>query len=227
MKIYKKIFLVIVFVISNTIYCQELKDKWYFITFDMLKIVEVNFDSIKISSNNLNWDLSILTKNKDKKIVSTIEKSNKTYLITFDSIKNKVELMIIFDFQQGKSFRTPFLNEKSTFETIDQSLQFIKNDTIERFGIIYYSNQEIQRIKKLPSIQTINKQDFIKLSSQLQNEINIYKNNFQKMDLNFMFFYIYIPNKIRELITNLGYNGLVSDKDLGLLNNKFEDLPKL
>jgi hypothetical protein len=193
----------------------------------MLKIIEGNYDSVKVTSNNLDWDFKSISVNTNKKVIRTIEKSENKYLVVFDSLKNKFEIIIIFDFKQNESFRMPFLNEKSTFENVEDAVNFIKNDSIHRYGIINYSSKEINRIRLLPSLKIMSEQEYKNLNEQLQKDIDNYLENFQTMDLNSMFFYFYIPNKIRERIINLGYNGLVSDQDLGFLERNFKDVPKL
>lgn len=212
----------ILFLLVNSI-CSFSQNKingnWYTFSTDIIKIIESKYDSTQVKNTNLDWDFSKIEEGDSLKILKIISKENKFYYILKN--ENKIIICIIDDLINDISFRQTVINEeKVTFKNIARAENFIKNDTISRFGLIYYSEKEINRIKLLPSIQTISKNDYLQYLKKLIATKNESKKR-DKSDTKLMFLFLHLPNKAREILINQNYNALVSDRELNEINKKF------
>lgn len=201
----------------------KISGNWYTFSSDMIKIMESKYDSTYIKNTNLDWNLSKIEDKNHLKILKIIPKKDKFYYILNDESKNndQIILSIIDHISDNISFRLPLLDEeKITFESISKAEKFINNDTISRPGLIYYSEKEIHRIKSLPNLQTITKNEYLIYLKTLLKVKNDYKKN-KKPDMNLMFLFLYLPNKAREILINQNYNALISDEEFNEVKNKF------
>ena len=214
----------ILFLLVNSI-CSFSQNKisgnWYTFSTDIIKIIESKYDSTQVKNTNLDWDFSKIEEGDSLKILKIISKENKFYYILNNEKENKIILCIIDDITEDISFRQTVVDEKKvTFKNISNAEKFIKKDTISRFGLIYFSEKEINRIKLLPSLQTISKNDYLQYLKKLVATKNASKKS-DKSNTKLMFLFLHLPNKAREILINQNYNGLVSDGELNEINKKF------
>ena len=214
----------ILFLLLNSI-CSFSQNKingnWYTFSTDIIKIIESKYDSTQVKNTNLDWDFSKIEEGDSLKIVKIISKEDKLYYILNNEKENKIILSIIDNITTDISFRQTVIDEKKvTFKNISNAEKFIKKDTISRLGLIYFSEKEINRIKLLPSLQTISKNDYLQYLKTVLATKNASKKS-DKSNTKLMFLFLNLPNKAREILINQKYNGLVSDGESNEMNKKF------
>ncbi len=205
----------------------DLRNKWYTFSFDMIKVVEYNFEPILFTRNKLDWELKDLPGKEIAKIIKIIKQNNNLYYLMQDQTDTSSITISIFSLlKPDTSFIQPSASEEHTnFKNINDALNFIKADTFQRPGLTFYSQKEFDRLKSLPSPSTINKEDYKKY---LLGLINV-RQDFEsfsashKDDFGLMFFFIYIPNQARVTLASLNYNPVVTDKELEEVNDKFKN----
>lgn len=215
----KSFFAIISLLVSTNLLALNPFGKFYMFSSDIFKIKEVKIDSLSVTITDLDWNYSALHSSREMKIISKNEVGNRVNILLFDSINQVYEPMILQDIGKN-SFRTPFLSEKFKFKSAVEANKFILEDTMERYSLICLSIEEVTKIKTYRDLSNISEIDLKKLNELLCSTKMDYQNNFRNMDLNLMFYFLYMPSKTREILIDLGYNAIVPDKELGQIGNK-------
>ena len=205
----------------------ELKGKWYSFSFDMYKVVEYSFDPTNFVINNLDWELKKQPMDQLARIIKTVNsRDNLYYLLKGGRDTSIINLMICSSVSAGNSFVQSTASPKHTeFKTLADALAFIQVDTLKRPGLIFYSEKEFSRLKSLPDISTITKENYVKYLHgliQVREEFEKFAQK-SKKDFGFMFFIVYLPNQARKILADLGYNPVIDDKHVESINEKFKD----
>jgi len=229
MRLVLSIIFVFIFCSSNA--QDKLTGKWYTLSFDMLKVVQYNFEGSTFVSNKLDWTLQNQPGTQTARVIKTIQKRGNLYYLLQDISDTSVVTLAIFSsVVPNSSFvQATTSEEHTTFRNLAEALVFIEVDTLRRPGLFFYSQKEFDRVKALPDALTITK-DHYKL--YLQGLIEE-KENFKKFaskhkdEFAFMFVMVYLPNQARKVLANLGYNPVIDDQQLERVNEKFKDDPTL
>ena len=205
----------------------QLTNKWYTFSFDPIKVVEYNFTETTFLSNKLDWNLKRLPGAETGKILKVIKKNNTLYYLMQDkAAPTKVMVNIFYILKSDTSFSQPSMSEENTYQNdIKSALAFIELDTIRRPGMTFYSQKEFQRLKLLPSANTITKPDYKKYLLSIIDHKEEFENYAKehKDDFGMMFFFAFLNNQTRATLAMLGYNPLIPDKELEDINDKFND----
>lgn len=204
-----------------------LNGKWYSFSFDMYQVLEYSFDPTSFVISNLDWELKIQPGGQSARIIKTVNsRGNLYYLLKGGQDTSVISLMICSAVSAGNSFvQSTASPEHSEFKTLTDALAFIKIDTLQRPGLIFYSEKEFGRLKSLPNISTITKEDYIKYLHGLIEVREGFEKfaTISKKDFGFMFFVVYLPNQARKVLAALGYNPVIDDKHLESIDAKFKD----
>ena len=205
----------------------ELKGKWYGFSFDMFKVIECSFDPTNVVVSNLDWELKKQSGEQSGRIIKTVNsRDNVYYLLKGGQDTSIITLMICSSVSAGNSFvQSTASQEHTEFKTLTDALAFIQVDTLRRPGLILYSEKEFGRLKSLPDISTITKENYVKYLHgliQIREEFEKFTKK-SKDDFGFMFFMVYLPNQARKVLADLGYNPVIDDKHLESIDEKFKD----
>lgn len=219
----KRTLLLFSFILSFqiTAIAQKLEGTWYFLTSDMLGITQMKIETNTFTSTDMKWDFTPTIAPIKNTVLKTIEKNGNFYLILSNKKDTKLQVYVFSNFKEDTSFSYPILDdEHAVFETVQLAEKFIETDTKERFGLICYSEKEMGRIKQLKPLLEISEKEKALFQINVVEKQQIFMNRYMEMDLNFMFAYLYIPNMARNELILMGYNGIVSDAEIGKLIKK-------
>src|SRR5688572_5513163 len=218
---------VLLFAFFSSFGQNTLKGKWYTFSFDMLKVVEFNFDSPTFVSNKLDWELKNQPGMETARITKTIQSRQNLYYFLEGLVDTGVvTLLILSSLKPDSSFVLATTSEKHAhFKSPADALSFIEVDTLIRPGLIFYSQKEFERLKTLPDASTITKENYRKYLQGLIDEKIVFEKFATKHKGEFavMFFKVYLPNQARKVLANLGYNPAIDDQRLEQVNEKFKD----
>lgn len=209
----------------------KLKGNWYTFSWDMLKVVQYNFDTSSFISNKLDWELKSQPGTQTARILRVIEdRGNLYYLLQDLSDTGVVVLSIFSSVKPENSFIEATASDEHTkFKSIADALAFTESDTLSRPGLIFYSQKEFDRLRSLPKASTITKENYKKyLQGLIEGRENFERfASTHKDDFGFMFFMMYLPNQARKVLASLGYNPVIDDEQLERVGEKFKNDPAL
>ena len=222
---------VLLFVFLSSNGQDKLKGNWYTFSFDMFKVVQYSFDTATFTSNKLDWELKNQPGTQTARITKIIARRGNLYYLLQDVADTSVVTLSIFStVKPDNSFvQATASDEHTNFKSLADALAFIEIDTLSRPGLIFYSQKEFDRLKSLPDVSTITKENYKRYLQGLMEE----KANFERFaskhkdDFGMMFFFVYLPNQARKVLANLGYNPVIDDKHLEQINDKFKNDPTL
>jgi hypothetical protein len=205
----------------------QLFNKWYTFSLDPILVNEHNFANSILATKKLDWSLQDLSEADTSTVLKVVNRNNAYYYITKNSLEPaKVSVSIFYILQPGISFAEPDLSEEiSTYNSPEAALKFINADTVKRPGLTYFSQKELDRLRQLPEAITISKADYknyllsvLKKKEEFEQYARLHKNEY-----GIMFSLTYLSNQTRVVLSRLGYNPLIADKQLDALNDKFKD----
>ena len=133
------------------------QNKWYTFSYGSDKLVEYNFNSSTLISNQ---STSV---SDTVKIIKIINQNGNLYYVLYSVRYDKNIIMILSEFKPDISFiQLPAPEEITYFNNLDSALFFIESDTLRRRGMTFYAEKEVSRLKTLPDATTISKQDLKK-----------------------------------------------------------------
>jgi hypothetical protein len=210
---------------------QQLSSKWYSYSLDPILVVEYNYSGSNFIVKHLNWDLKPSPEADSSSVVKVVTKKNALYYcLKGKANPGKILVKVFYIEKPGVSFIEPDISEpRSIYNTLEAALKFIAADTIKRPGLAFYSRKELDRMQSLTDAATINKIDFKKY---LQNVIvarELYEAYAKRHtdDPGIMASFSYLSNQTRVALAQIGYNPLIGDKELDVLNDKFKDDPEI
>lgn len=207
----------------------KLTGKWYSFSWDMMKVVEYNFDTSYFFVTNLDWDLKKESATRTSQIIKTIKvHENLYYLLKSPQDTTITNLTILSDIHSDSCFKESTASEEHTnFKQSSEALQYIQLDTFKRPGLIFYSEKQFVRFKSFPAPSTITKENYKKY---LQGLIEA-RQGFERYssrhpdEFGLMFFIFFVSNQSRKILVDLGYNPIIDDKHLESIGSKFEKDP--
>jgi hypothetical protein len=206
---------------------QQLTNKWYSFSLDPILVVEYHFQNNIFTTKKLNWDLKPSPETDTATVLKVVTKKNaQYYLLKSKANPGKVLVKVFYIAQPGVSFVEPDISEPhSIYNNVEAALKFVTADTIKRPGLVFYSRKELERMQSLTDAATITKVD---LKKYLLNVISS-REQFEQYakrhtdDFGIMASFSYLSNQARVSLAQIGYNPLIGDKELDVLNDKFKD----
>jgi hypothetical protein len=225
------LYIILLFTFGSSHGQDNLTGKWYTLSFDMLKVVQYNFEGSTFVSNKLDWKLQNQPGTQTARVIKTIQKRGNLYYLLQDVSDTSVISLVIFSsVVPNSSFvQATTSEEHSAFRSLAEALAFIEVDTFPRPGLFFYSQKQFDRVKSLPDASTITKDNYkIYLQGLIEEKENFKKfASKHKDEFPFMFVTIYLPNQARKVLANLGYNPVIDDQQLERVNERFKDDPTL
>jgi hypothetical protein len=196
---------------------------WY--TFVARHILEVSFSKDSLCFKLLNWNLSPV-KEQDRtscgRIKRIIHANNSEYILLKDP-DDSIEICTFKIITPAKKILWVRNGSEDRFPDND-SVAFILKDTSKKFGLAFYSQPEVNKIRHLKSIDIMSIKDFKKFGNNLLNESNkiaaLISEKIKQSDLATYGYFC-----IKESLLETGYNPFVPDKKLNNMFIRFEKNP--
>ncbi|OQP60007.1 hypothetical protein A3860_35130 [Niastella vici] len=217
----------LLFAAVQSIAQNELKGKWYCFSFKIYKVIEYSFDSTNVVMGMLDWDLTKQPVTDPARIIRIVKnRGNLYYLIKGGQDTSVVSLLLFSSVKSDSSFVLSTTSDGHTnYDELVDALAFIQADTLQRPGLIFYSEKQLHRFKTLRGVSTITKENYKKYLLgliQARQEFEKFASN-SNSDFGPMFFAGYLPNQARKVLVSLGYNPLIDDEHLFRIDEKFKD----
>jgi hypothetical protein len=217
----------LLFAAVQSIAQNELKGKWYCFSFKVYKVIEYSFDSTNLVMGMLDWDLTRHPVTNPGRIIRIVKnRGNLYYLIKGGRDTSVVSLLLFSSVKPDSSFVQSTTSDGHTnYDELANALAFIQVDTVQRPGLMFYSEKQLRRFKTLPNVLTITKENYKKYLLgliQVREEFEKFASKNNK-DFGPMFFAGYLPNQARKVLVSLGYNPLIDDEHLFRIDEKFKD----
>jgi len=209
--------------------CQDsLTGKWYL--FSRNRIVQLHITKDSIISQQLNWDLT--NRNPDREneiqIINKRVSANENiylYLTKPKDSLNRISLSTIKIINPKREIIIAINGIDSSFTDTSVVKQYILKDTEKKYGLTFFSESEIQRLKKQKSIEQMTTQDF----KLYVNKVLMFRTELDSLSKlsnspNGLLYYGYSMTRI--IIGQLGYNPMVTTSEFEMFIRRFQNDPE-
>lgn len=209
---------------SQTFDKAKLEGDWYSINKTGFLRMRIHNDTIE--SERLSFDLKPKAGGRVP-LKSHLEKAaemNKCIYIFAKQMDTtaRIRVTTIINFVEGKQMDIALNGISKTFSTLEKAEAIIKKDTREKFGYTWYSQEEIERFKKLKPISSMKKAEFVVFIKDLYEErtenVKEVENKFGTGGLN-----IYENQVIAQSLLKKGFNPINFQDEYDSIFKKFED----
>lgn len=202
---------------------------WY--TFSKNYISRVNIYPDSIVTHALNFDLTERPNPRPSEallIVSTTLANGNVYLClkTKTDTANQRMLSILKPFDSKEKFMLAVNTLDDRFTDLKLMNDYIKNDKEAKYGFTYYSEETIAEMRKLPSVDSMSKESFVKIC----NDYLAMKEKVDKIGLEPNApkgLRSYLATSIRNIIYLNGFNPLVGNDTFDQFFKRFIEDPSL
>jgi hypothetical protein len=193
------------------------------------RVIEFNFSKDILTTNQLNWDLSIRERNRpDTLIIIQTTKANGNTYLYLKNLNDKTNQILVYTFNTIHPNEQMILavNGASKPFTDTSSIEkYIAGDIDKKYGIILYSEKEIKQLKQQKSTSEMTVPDFktyVDNVLKYRAELDSLSNSPNAPDD--LLYYGY--SIIRDMIGKLGYNPLVTTEEYENFIKRFQDNPE-
>jgi hypothetical protein len=202
----------------------DINGKWY--TIARNRVIQITISKDSIVSRQLTWELAPWPNNKPvTSPIDTIIRANGNLYYCISVKTDSLPWLMPLCYRvlaPGKKILSAANHYDSTLFNKKYALeQYIRTDTGKKYGMIYFSETELLRLKALPSIDSIRKEDF----KLFCNRVIEFKEELKKLEekvgySNDLLYYGYFT--IHNIIGEIGYNPLVPNKQFDKMFERFE-----
>lgn len=205
-----------------------INGKWY--TFVRNRVIELTLSADSVISRQLTWELTPMpNKRTEANAIDTIIRANGNLyyciIVSIDSLR-KIVPVTYKVLKPGTQLLSAINTRENYFDDRLRAQQYICIDTGSKTGMTFYSEAELLRLKAQPPIDSITKENF-KLFCK---RVIVLKAEIKKMGdvtthSNALLYFGYFA--IHDIIGEIGYNPLASDKQFDNMVKHFENDPEL
>jgi hypothetical protein len=203
----------------------DINGKWY--TIARNRVIQITLSNDSIVSRQLTWDLDVWPNSKAvTNPIDTIIRANGNLYYCIIRKTDSLPWLMPLTYRvivPGKRILSAANHNDSTFFNKKYALEeYIRTDTGKKYGMIYFSETELLKLKTQPSIDSIRKED-LKLFC---NRVIAFKEELKKLEekvgySNDLLYYSYFT--IHNIIGEIGYNPLVPNKQFDNMFKRFEN----
>lgn len=206
----------------------NLKGKWYL--FSRNRIVQLTITKDSLICQQLNWDLTNRNPGSKKEIQiinEQVSANGNIYLYVTkpqDTLK-RISLSTIKIINPQKEIIIAINGTDSSFTDTSLIKQYISKDIDYKYGLPFFSESEIQRLKSQKSIEKMTKQDFgLYVNKVLRFRTELDSLSKLPNSPNGLLYYGYSMTRI--IIGQLGYNPLVTNSEFEMFIRRFQNDPE-
>ncbi|MGC4100405.1 hypothetical protein [Ferruginibacter sp.] len=206
----------------------ELQGKWYM--FSRNRVVGLEFSKDRIITKQLNWDLSEREPGREQvqRITHSAKANGNTYvcLRTDDDTANQIRVNTFRIVRPGKEMLFVINSTEKLFTNMDSVQQYIDHDVTDKYGFNLYSQAEMEQFKKLKKINTMTAPDFeiyVGKIIHLRSVEDSLSKQLADPEPSGIIYYGY--SMLRVFFLEIGYDPLVTTKELDDLFKRFADTP--
>ena len=221
--------IVSLFATTLTAKCQDgLQGKWYL--FSRNRIVQLTITKDSLINQQLNWDLTIRNPDRETEI-QIIEKkvtANENiylYVTKAKDTSKRISLSTIKIIDPKKEIILAINTTDSSFADTTLVNQYILKDTDKKYGLTFFSESEIQRLRKQKDIGKMTAQDF----KLYVDKVLVFRTELDSLSKlpnspNGLLYYGYSMTRI--IIGQLGYNPMVTNSEFEIFIKRFQNDPE-
>lgn len=226
MRIIKLTFLLLLNCFSAFSQKKTLVGDWYFINRN--GIIQTSITKDSIISRQLFFDLYPKDSPADKyKYEKIAYKKNRVYVISKSKKGNElVHASTLLNFVPGKSFHMAWNGNDTAVKGSKTLIRTLEKDTALKFGYVFYSKSEIERIQKLKEVESMSKEEFAEYCRLFVNLHNKTISEFDKYDHGYAGI-TYIFQITAQSLLLAGYNPIESEGKLEKIYIKYASDPEL
>jgi hypothetical protein len=209
--------------------CQNsLQGKWYF--FSRNRIVQLNITKDTLTNQQLNWDLTLRNpyKKPEIQIIDKQVTANENIYLYHTNPKDtlkRISLSTIKIIHPEKELIIAFNATDTSFTDTSLARQYILKDVDKKYGLTFFSESEIQRLRKQKNIDKMTVQDF----KLYVDKVLVFRTELDSLSKlphspNGLLYYAY--SMMRIIIGELGYNPLVTDSEFEMFMQHFQNDPQ-
>lgn len=209
--------------------CQDgLQGKWYL--FSRNQIVQLTITKDSLINQQLNWDLTIRNPDRETEI-QIIDKQVTAngniylYLSKLKDTSTRISLSTIKIIDPKREIIIAINATDSSFADISLVKQYILKDTDKKYGLTFFSEPEIQRLRKQKNIDKMTVQDF----KLYVDKVLMFRTELDSLSKlpnspNGLLYYGYSMTRI--IIGQLGYNPMVTNSGFEMFIKRFQNDPE-